>query len=180
MPNDAADRRTEPNFATYACSGLDGRRRRRGNDYKELERQARVSLHGPRTLQRRNLYARTGQRDCRKCKFKLYRPHPACRHQLQVRWSGRREILIFAQPSLPSLPSIKAQGIARGFLLRRKSNEIRHSRSVSDAACGPKVGLRCLAIRCNMARNHHEETEIRWLPPNLASVKASFARKTMR
>ncbi len=41
--------------------------------------------------------------------------------------------------------------------------------------------LRWPAIRCNMAANHYEETEIRWLlPSNSASVKASFARKTMR
>ena len=42
----------------------------------------------------RQLHAPAGQRDRRKCQLALQGSRPACRHQLHLRRSGRREVLI--------------------------------------------------------------------------------------
>ncbi len=72
---------------------LDPRRWRRRQDHPELERQARISLHGSRSFLDRHIHAGADASDQRKRLVTLYRPHPARGHQLPVRQPGGRTIL---------------------------------------------------------------------------------------
>ena len=91
-----------------------------------------------------------------------------------------------AAPHLAELSALSRRGQAPGADRRRRHRLRRIDPAAVRQALAGVAGaqlnpLRWPAIRCNMGRKSlADKTEIRWLPSNSASVKASCARKTMR
>ena len=125
---------------------LDGRRRCRRQDHQQLERQARISLHGFRQLSGAGTFTLApGSLDQRKCGHALPRPRPARRPELRFRRPGDREVLISA---LSSSRQIKAPASPGAFFVVQARKGLRPASS-GAVAIRPKAvcaGARTAAI----------------------------------